>query len=98
MRVRERLDPMLFLEGTTPGQKPPLPDQGHRQAGTRVLRGLPQLVPFQPPHEVLGDAGVKRPVAAAEDVDEGQSDQPLDLADDIRAFIKENDRRLKSKL
>ena len=55
-------------------------------------------MPFQPPHEVLGDAGVKRPVAAAEDVDEGQSDQLLDMADDMRAFIKENDRRLKSKL
>jgi hypothetical protein len=128
------------------------------------------LVPFQPPHEVLGDAGVQRPVAAAEDVDEGQSDQDtiirapaeprrkggpmseedmkaevarlkeenerlkarqsravslkvsekgglsvyglgrfpvtlykeqwtrlLDMADDIRAFLKENDSRLKSK-
>jgi hypothetical protein len=127
-------------------------------------------VPFQPPHEVLGDAGVERPVAAAENVDEGQSDQNtiirapaanarrggtmseddikaevarlkeenerlkarqsravslkvsekgglsvyglgrfpvtlykeqwtklLDMADDIRAFLKENDSRLKSK-
>jgi hypothetical protein len=124
-------------------------------------------VPLPPPHEVLGDAGVERPVAAAEDVDEGQNDQNtiiralaakggtmseedmkaevarlkeenerlkarqsravslkvsekgglsvyglgrfpvtlykeqwtklLDMADDIRAFLKENDSRLKSK-
>jgi hypothetical protein len=72
LRARERLDPMLFLEGTTPGEKPPLPDQDHGQARTRVPRGLPQSVPFQPPHKVLGDAGVERPVAAAKDVDEGQ--------------------------
>jgi hypothetical protein len=126
-------------------------------------------VPFQPPPEVLGDAGVERTVAAAEDIDEGQSEHDtiicasaasaqggtmseedvkaemarlkeenerlkarqsravslkvsekgglsvyglgrfpvtlykeqwmklLDMADDIRAFLKENDSRLKSK-
>src|SRR5436309_3599764 len=79
---------MLFLEGPAPGEQPPLPDQGHGQAGTRVPRGLSPAVPLQPPHEVLGDSGVERPVAAAEDVDEGQSDQTTviraPVANDVR--------------
>ena len=124
-------------------------------------------MPLQPAREILGDAGVERPVAAAEYGDEGQSDDNttirapaanggnmseedvkaelarlkeenerlkarqgravslkvsekgglsvyglgrfpvtlykeqwtklLDMAEDIRAFIKENDSRLKSK-
>ena len=75
LRARERLEPMIFLERTTPGENPPLPDQDHGQARTRVPRGLPESVPCQPPPEVLGDAGIERPVGAPEDVDEGQSNQ-----------------------
>jgi hypothetical protein len=79
---------MLFPQGTAPGEEPPLPDQDHGQARPRVPRGLPQPVPLKPLHEVLGDASVERPVAAAEDVDEGQRAISLPMTENFSPIAR----------
>ena len=48
---------------------PHRPDKNDRPAGARVLRALSGVVGGGPAVEIYGDAGIKTPVAATDDVD-----------------------------
>src|SRR5438132_6272917 len=68
---RERLDPHLLPESGAHRLHFLGPDENDRQAGASVPRSPPREMLRQPLRQILGDAGVERAVAAAEDVDEG---------------------------
>ena len=71
--ARQLLDPVLGLQRVAPAALAPRPDSsvtGRRRAG--VARGASRRLAARAPRQVLGGAGVERPVTAAQDVDEGQ--------------------------
>ena len=70
--TRQLLDAVLLLERRAPGPHPARPGEAHRQPGPRVARGAAALVLAQARAKVLRGARVERPVAADQDVDEGQ--------------------------
>src|SRR5512134_841965 len=68
----QALDPDLLAQGPAPGAHAARPDEHDRPPGPCVTRGRPRLVLQDARAEVLRGPRVEGPVAAAEDVDEGQ--------------------------
>src|SRR5258708_40371814 len=71
LRGGEPLDPPFQLKGTAPGSDPAGPGEGHRAAGAGEFGRGARPGRVETPDDILGGAGVQRPIAATKDIDEG---------------------------
>src|SRR5258708_5360712 len=71
LRAGQPLDPPFQLKGTAPGSDPAGPGEGHRAAGAGEFGRGARPVRVETPDDILGGAGVQRPIAATKDIDEG---------------------------
>lgn len=82
----ERLDPHLLPESGAPRFDLPRPHQVHRKPSASVPRRPPRPMLREALRDVLGDAGVQRAVAAAEDIHEGHGGMIASNLDDTSSM------------